>query len=402
VYQFPVSATLLASNTVGPNNPNACAAAQKAAGPINSSIAIQLTQLPVPSATVGVVSLKRKGSDVPIPFDNLGPILTDRPDTVGKGHLFGGFSYQHFNFHSIDGVSLGALPVGYTFDEQFPNVSTTYTFYGSESNNIDFKLDQYVGLLTYGATPTTDISLIIPINSVSLHVTSSDFQAYLYDPIKLSYTNETPARKSITSTGSATGIGDVLLNLKQMIAGHEGERLALALGATFRFPSGDAYNYLGSGALGGSMYSLLEYRARVAPHAKVAYQWNDATKILDLSTGGSSRLPGGLQYAVGSDYRIARPVTIAVDFLGSQTVNTQSFTVTNVKLPPGTGAPSAIPGVNPFITTYTSVNFSGGVKWSPVPHLVLYANVLTQLNNVGLKADPVPLFGITYNYRPSK
>ena len=81
-------------------------AAQNASSSINASIGTQLTQLPIPSAAVGVVSLRAKGSEIGVPFENLGPILTDRPDTVGRGRLFAGFSYQHFNFNAIDGVGL--------------------------------------------------------------------------------------------------------------------------------------------------------------------------------------------------------------------------------------------------------------------------------------------------------
>jgi hypothetical protein len=39
------------------------------------------------------------------------------------------------------------------------------------------------------------------------------------------------------------------------------------------------------------------------------------------------------------------------------------------------------------------------LKWSPRPHFLLYGNVLVQLNNVGLRSDPVPLFGIAYNFK---
>src|SRR4051794_20403418 len=75
VCHFPVSAQVLAANVVGgyqngntPAYNQALNAALKAAGPINESIAAQLPQLPIPSATVGVVSLRRKGHEGGIPF----------------------------------------------------------------------------------------------------------------------------------------------------------------------------------------------------------------------------------------------------------------------------------------------------------------------------------------------
>jgi hypothetical protein len=412
VCQFPVSAQVLASNVVGGyqngNNPaytEAFNAALKAAGPINESIAAQLTQLPIPSATVGVVSLRRKGHEGGIPFDNLGPILTDRPDTVGKGHLFFGFSYQHFNFNAVDGVDLAALPVGFNFKQNVTTDGNAYRqFYGSGISDVGFQLNQFVALLTYGITRTTDLSVIVPINDVSLKVTSSGFKAYLYDSAKNAYANVTPAQGNVVTSGSASGIGDVGLNLKHMIFGQEGERPAMALGATFRFPSGDSYNYLGSGALGGSIYSLLEYRATIAPHAKIGYQWNDASKVLNLN-GPPARLPGGLQYDIGADVRLLQHLTAAVDVLGNQIVNVGSFNIANTSLTGvglganGAGGAVNVSSVNAFRTTYTTANFSGGLKWSPMAHLLLYGNVLVQMNNVGLRSDPVPLFGIAYNFK---
>ena len=118
VCEFPFSAQYLANNSVG--GTAFLNAINGAATPINISIATQLTQLPVPSASVGVVTIRDKGSDVGHPFDNLGPILTDRPDTVGRKHLFIGSSFQEFNFNALDGVNLGSLLVGFTYSQNAP------------------------------------------------------------------------------------------------------------------------------------------------------------------------------------------------------------------------------------------------------------------------------------------
>ena len=412
VCQLPISALTLATNTIG-NAPGvssitAIGIADNIALPINASIAAQLTQLPIPSATVGVVSLNKKGSEVGVPFENLGPILTDRPDTVGQGHIFMGFSYQHFNFNALDGVKFASLPVGFTYT--LP--STGQTFYGAEVNNIGFKLDQYVGMATFGITKKTDISVIVPINSVSVAVSTSNFQAYLYSPTSSNCvanpavtgncygTFSSPG--TVTTAGTASGLGDVSVGVKQLLLGGAGSRGAMATGLTIRFPSGEALSYLGSGAWGGNVYGLFEYRARLAPHFKVAYQWNGNSQIMDLQNAPHTQLPGGLQYAGGVDYKLARPLTVSVDVLGSQSVNTPSFTVGTATLL-GTAPPVAtINNTTLLNNTYTSANFSGGLKWSPAPHLLLYGNVTMQINNVGLRSDPVPLFGIAYNFKAAK
>jgi hypothetical protein len=399
VCQFPFSTQTLGVFATGSNSASALAtAAELVATPINASIATQLTQLPIPSATVGVVTLQKKGSEFGTAFDNLGPVLTDRPDTVGKNHIFAGFSYQHFNFNSLAGASLNSIPIGFQY-----TVAPNVTSYDAVSNKVAFQLDQYVAVATYGATRRTDISVVVPVNSVSLNVTTSGFQGYQYNATTQTYGQIFSPTTSVSSKGSASGVGDVTLIVKQMVMGQEGSRGAVAAGVSARFPSGDALNYLGSGAFGGNIYGLFEYRARLAPHIKLSYQWNGNSQVMNLQTLPNTGLPGGLQYAAGVDFKAVRSLTLAADLLGNQFVNVQSFTLGTSPLPPPivpqAGIPPTIPSTTRTNLTYTTANFSGGLKWSPKPHFLLYGNVLLQLNNVGLRSDPVPLFGIAYNFR---
>ena len=403
VCEFPVSAETLSAQTFGAG---AKAAALSTAVPINAAIAAQLTQLPIPSATVGVVSLRHKGSEVPTPWNNLGPVLTDRPDTIGKGHVFLGFSYQHFNFNALEGYSLSSLPIAFTYSAtiQTPQgTPDTQTYYGSMANNVRFQLDQYVAIATAGITRTTDFSVIVPVNYVSLSVASSNFSAVTYDSLKNTYTPVGPPKgTTVTSSGSANGIGDVTISFKQMVLGQDHNRPAAAMGATFRFATGDSLNYLGSGAIGGSAYGLVEYRARLAPHFKLGYQWNNTTKVLDLQNGTNKSLPGGLSYAAGTDFRVNRQLTLAADLLGSQFVNTPYFTQSTLAFNPPPPSNTGLSSLYHLVTTppktYTTVNFSGGLKWSPLPHLVLFGNALLQVNQQGLRSDVVPLGGIAYNF----
>jgi hypothetical protein len=408
VCQLPATTTLVLPFA---NNANYSAIrnqATKDLASINASVAAQLTQLPIPSATVGTVFLKQKGSDVPSPFDNLGPVLTDRPDTVGKYHLFASFSYQHFNFNAIDGIGLGAFPLGFQIPAaNAANPNDILQFYVSDTNNVKFSLDQYVGILTYGATKSTDIQVVVPFNSVSLGVTSSGAQAYFYDPASQQYSNDSPPNSySQQTTGTASGIGDVTVGVKQLLIGSEGTRAAIAAGATARFPSGDDLNYLGSGAWGGSVYGLFEYRGRIAPHLKTSYQWNNVSQLMDLQSAPHVRLPGGVGFDVGADTKLVRQLTVAIDLLGTQFVNTQSVAKATLNLAQATNGPvppiTSVTGLSVAPNTYSTSNFSAGLKWSPGAHVVFYGNVLIQINNVGLRSDPVPLFGISYNYKRNR
>jgi hypothetical protein len=402
VCAFPISAATLSQYTFGKNSVDA---ALKAAPPINSAAAVQLTQLPIPNATVGIVSLRKKGSDIPVPYDNLGPILFDRPDTVGRGNIFVGWSYQHFNFNAFDGYNLGALPTAFSYSEPKldpgNNQIGTLTHYGSMVSDIEFKINQFVSLATFGVTKTTDLTLVIPASTVDLRVISSKFTATTFDSSTQSYfSSTTTGGFNVVSKGSSSGIGDVTLTLKQLLLGQDQNRPAAALGATFRLPTGDSFNYLGSGAYGGSVFGLVEYRNRITPHAKFAYQWNYHAKL----TG--KNLPGGLSYAVGMDARVNHRVTVVADLLGTQFVNAPFFTVTtnnfNPVPPSNSGVPPQFTSVSTPDRTYTTANFSGGAKFLLPHHILLYGNFLVQVNNTGLRSEVVPLAGIAYTFRREK
>ena len=405
VCELPATSTTVSASLLGLGTGAQTASQAQSeivSGAINSSIATQLTELPIPSASVGTVSIQKAGNPFGVPFDNLGPILTDRPDTVGIHHLFAGFSYQRFNFNAIDGNSFSALPIGYTttFTSSSGDVLTVY---GSQTANVNFHLNQYVGSLTYGLTKTTDVSVVVPFSEVSLAVTTSNFQTYLYDTNAGQYSNESlKPGSTIQTSGTASGVGDVIVTVKQSLLGQEGRPPAVAVGADFRIPSGDALNYLGSGAFGFNLHGLFEYRAKLSPHLKLGYQWNSGSQLVNIFSASKTALPGGLQYDAGADYRLHRKLTVAADILGSQSVNTVSLTAKPINLTPTPPADSGITHNSVVILssvpdTYTSVNFSGGLKYRPIPHWIFYGNVLVPINNVGLRSDPVPLVGISFN-----
>ena len=404
VCELPTTSTTVAAAAIGAAQAQGNPIIVALSASINSSIGTQLTQLPIPSASVGTVSLQQAGNPFGVPFDNLGPVLTDRPDTVGKKRVFVGFNYQRFNFNALNGIDLGKFPVGYVITQTNATNTDTQTLYGSESADINFHLDQYVGILTYGLTRTTDVSVVVPFSNVSLAVTTSNFQTYVYDSSANQYSNESPtgqAAKPITTTGSASGVGDVILTVKQLLLGQEGRPPAIAVGADFRIPSGDALNYLGSGAFGFNLHGLFEYRAKLSPHLKLGYQWNTNSQLVDIYTAPNTVLPGGLQYDAGADYRVVRQLTVAADVLGSQFVNTNSVSPFTQKLTPvpsaQTGAaPASLPSISVAPNTYTTANVSAGLKWHPMKHWIFYGNVLIPINNVGLRSDPVPLGGISF------
>jgi len=371
------------------------------AAAIDGSIGAQLSQLPLAVSAPGTAVLVVKGN--PEVFDNLGPILVDRPDSVGRGNLVFGFNFQQFTFNHLDGIALPSVPFAYFASGNGSNQ------YIEQTQHISFKYNQYEVLGTYGLPRNTDVTVIVPFARVSIGAGAVSATAY-----NLNGQGEIVSTNGIGNSfvpGFATGVGDVAFNAKHVLwSGGEGGRGSLAAGGVFRIPTGDALNYLGSGAYGFNLYGLASYKSRVSPHVKIAYQWNTNSVLLNPNgTGPNRQLPGGVQFNAGADYGINRHLTIAGDIIANQSANANSISVGNVSLNYATPTPSGdtsttLKTVNPFQDTYTTANLSAGLKWKPFRKvkLILYGNVLVQLNNVGLRPDPSPSGGISYNFKTTR
>src|SRR5262249_39239079 len=120
------------------------------------------------------------------------------------------------------------------------------------------------------------------------------------------------ATQSFSNVSTASGIGDITLRVKAI--GWKGERAALALGADFRVPSGDALHFLGAGAAGPKPFVVWSYRSRISPHFSVGYEMNRSSVIAgNILTGSKERLPGRFTYSGGADVWVTKSLTVAAD-----------------------------------------------------------------------------------------
>jgi len=395
--------------TTGAFQGNGAQAAKDRATLFNGPIAAQLSQLPLATSAPGGATLYKDNK--PVPYDNLGPILLDRPDGVGKGRVVLGFSFQHFNFNHLDGIDITSIP--FVFQQTSPG--TTLPQYIYQNEKVGIQLNQYVALLTFGLAKNTDLSVIVPFSNISIAAFTTGKSTYTVQPDNTITVTSVPdpAPGTPPTSGSANGLGDVTLNFKRVLwAGGKDGKGGLAAGIAMRLPTGDALNYLGSGAYGFNLYALASYKARFSPHAKFAYQWNTSSVLLNLNnTPGANRsLPGGAQYGIGMDVAAMSRLTISSDILANEFTNSPYIQPTTTCVS-GKVLASCTTGSNPVPTvyalsdistppvTYTTADLSFGIKYKPIPYLIMYGNVLVQMKNVGLRADPSPSFGISYSFR---
>ncbi len=185
--------------------------------------------------------------------------MTERGETIGRHKLLRGIYLPAILLqHILDGTGLGNVPILLSFH------NSNETVYTATTNHISATVNQYAGFATFGLTDRVDISIAVPIKRVSLGMASSGTE-YAVGGAQASFQEYIP--------GIASGFGDVVLAAKGTAWYSKDERTALAFGAELRLPSGDALNFLGSGAVGIKPYVALSRAGRISPHANLGYQW---------------------------------------------------------------------------------------------------------------------------------
>jgi hypothetical protein len=368
----------------------------------NTTIAQVVGQLPLAVPVSGFVLGFDKKLGIPIELnENLGSVLTERGNTVGRHKLFLGFTFQRFVFSTIDNTKLNNLPV----------VFSTGSTFGYSANSISANVNQYTGIVAFGLTSRMDISATVPYQRISMSA-GNNFR----ETVTGGTTFSNPISQQVA--GSAKGIGDLLLNLKATMV--KGEKVAFAGGLEARFPTGDQYNLLGSGAYGVKPYVVLSRRGRFTPHLNLGYQWNGYSNLFinpchfrpttdpTNCQGGTGlptlRLPDSLDYSAGADIGIVKRLTFVGDLVGQHFFNAPRITAagpsTLQNLPPAfTNFPQFNNSVGVSNSSYYVDNLGLGLKWNPVAHLILSANALIRLDSGGLRPDRfVPLVGVSYRF----
>jgi len=390
---------------------------------LNTEIGSEITQLPITSPISGFVfSFNPSLGVVSRETEGFGPILTERPDTIGRHKLFLGFSYQYFNFDKADGVNLkhfGSVFQHESEPELCSPVERVTCLDGepmfqrdiiATQNRIDLKVHQVVGVATFGVTSHFDLSIAVPILNVRTDAysdavvdsfeTSSNSPpccVHEFDPSNPQIpTHETffaNDQASFSDHKSAAGIGDVTVRGKYQVI--KGEKLGLALGADLHIPTGNEENFLGSGTWGIRPFVTVGYQGRVSPHATFGYQRNGNSVLAgDITANTSGHLPDVITYTAGVDAGVTKHLSLSGDFIGQSLLSAKKIM--------GTSLTDFAGNVHSNLTSTTATlnqaYISIGGKVNPVGRLLVIANVLFQVNEAGLHSKPVPLIGLSYTF----
>ena len=348
---------------------------------LTEAIGTQISDLPLATPASGVIYTIDPKLNIPVPSnETLGPILTQRAETIGRHKFYVAFTYQFFQFENLDGIGLKNFPIVVSL--QGGRVVT------ATNNRLDLKASQFTGYFTYGLTSSIDVSVAVPIIDIHEQMTTGGTEYSLVPPIGVT----TFPPPTVATAESATGIGDVNLAIKARLwkPRHGG----FSVGAELRLPSGDAQNFLGAGTVGFRPFAVFTYGGRISPHANIAYELNGDT-ILAATSNGNGQLPNRLIYSGGADWAVTRWLTLAADILAQRVfdaprINVIQYTIPNPNL--------SYPTINPYTGSYNRTDGSIGFKVKPYKTLILTANLLVALDHGGLRARNVPLGGISVTF----
>jgi hypothetical protein len=418
---------------------------------LNASIATALSIIPLSSPASGVINRKDPvtGADLPV-NSTLGPIFTERAETVGKRKFYIGISNQDFHFTKFNGTSLNALNILYQGGDPSKVVlnSPLSTVPATFGLGMDVRLSQSIAFLTYGVTDNFDVSVGLPM--IHSAVSARTYNGVIYAGNGFGTNGSTcwcantftPGAPTLTlpnvnqTASSKTGFGDLLLRLKGTVI--RKSSVVVAVGGDIRFPTGDSQNYLGVGTTtvkpfaAVSLYSKpLRNNLILSPHFDVGWQFSGKSSLGGELKGATltqdginyvgapftftkDYLPDVFTWAAGAELAVGRHNTLIADILGNQVgwihgiPNTATQTINNQLLPTGPNGDAsglAVPTkasatglVSVGRVSFGQYNASFGYKSRIAGNLVANFNLLVRLDNNGLAAKVTPLFGLGYSF----
>lgn len=369
---------------------------------ITNAISGNVADFPFSAASGGTTFRFEGGTPVPTSLST-GPVFAERGQTLGRGRVLVGFSYNSFRYTSLRGVDLNAINLVFTH-ENVTGAACDSTQGRScdpmgvprlENDIMPFQLalDIKVSLasfvLTYGVSDRLDIGVALPFVSTTLDGRSLASVIPFGGDSAFHYFGGTATNPVLSASrvvrGSASGLGDVAVRIKLNV--HNSDRSSVALLADGRFPTGSEQDLLGAGQFSGRVVGVVSARfGAFSPHADVGY----------LRRVGALHTDAVLA-TVGFDHLMAPSVTLAADLISQLQVGQNKLTVpgpVHYDLPFQRDVQSSdIPNIRDDL-----INGSLGMKVTMSGGPTVIANALVPVNRGGLRPNVLWTLGLEYSF----
>jgi len=306
---------------------------------------------------------------------SFGPAFAERSLTAGRARVSLGANWVYTKYDSLGGYSLDGneLQLAKNVNSQsLPRVAST-------ALNVELKTHTVAAFGQIGVTDSFDIGVIVPWVRVDLAA----------DGLYIGPTGTTEGHLSVPRA-RAWGIGDMGIFGKYLLWRQPEGGIAAAFDV--RLPTGDRDELRGLDITRTTASLVWSKGGRVSPHANVGFEfWS---KAVPISASGDISIRHQIKYAAGFEIDAHPQLTLLVDFVGRQLRGGGKLAYETFGSA-ATGTVDALVGQGESINTFSVVP---GAKWNIWRRFLLTANVLTSLNNDGLRAKVTPVAGIDWSF----
>lgn len=363
-----------------------------AAFQVNDLLAAQLSSFPLGSSAGGFTwTFEPVSGTFTRASDSFGPIFAERALTIGRNRLNVGMNYQRVTFDHLEGKSLrGGEIIGYT---GLPLLSGQAGMFFADSLDLEATTQTATTFATYGVSDRLDVGVAVPVNHVELKATLNtrfdDNRGWGDDYIRI--VAEHGLATSASSSGSASGLGDIVVRAKYNVLKRNGGGLAGAVDV--RLPTGDESNLLGIAGTQTKVY-MIGSRAfsRLSPHFNFGYTISGgspdaAAEFLLIAPADE------INYTAGADMAVSLRTTVAVGVVG-RTLR-QIGTLSD--------ASTRFGGVYKEFELNRGADLhlllgSAGLKVNPTANMLMSTNVLFPLRQRGLTDRLTWLVSFDYSF----
>ena len=293
--------------------------------------------------------------------------------TMGQDTFNVGATYQRATYDSVEGRNLRNGEIRFLV----PDMPMTGDAV-SAGLAVDLTTDIFVAFMTYGLTERLDVGTAVPIIRVGLGAAVTATPVQRVD-------GSMPPGPGIplpvaSRTGSATGLGDIVIRTKYNLLKRPGGGASAVL--DLRLPTGDSDNLLGTGAASGKLLFVASTTlGRVAPHVNAGYT------IVGAGANPSIETDDEYNYVAGVETVVSDELTFALDFLARTITNVGRLRLGSAPAPAQNRPDGAVDQLNREPGDLNLRMGSAGLKWNVGRTWLLTTSVLFPLGDAGLVDD---------------
>ncbi len=326
--------------------------------------------------------------------DSFGPMFAERALTNGRGKVTIGTNFQYSKYSSFEGQDLSGGAIKFFLRHSAAGGQFFEGDLIETALDLDLSSATTTFFVNYGMTDRWDVAVSVPVVRVSM---DANVQATV---LRLATGNLNVhafpgggTTASFGESGSASGVGDLVVRTKYRLTPAGGRGLAAAVDV--RLPTGASEDLLGAGAAAFTATLIgSSSRGRFAPHFNVSFGAAGSGDFVDT--------PNEFGYRVGTEYTASPTATLAVDLIGRTLLDVGRLTlddvIWNFTDSNGVGRSALL---TEYVFTEGSLNLFNaafGGKFNVARNLLINASVLVALNSRGVTARFTPVVGFDYAF----